>query len=216
LALYGLSVRYIGHGVVDNTRDKRVRKVLKFLHVAGTNAVTRKNTIQVVQAFKQCQNPNITLTVTIEKNIPDGIEEMCQDPRITLILEHLDHSDIIRLYQESHVSIQVSSHEGIGLGFYESISCSTPVISLDAAPHNEVVIEGKTGWLISCYPIILTDNPQAIIMGSSFNVRDLSDKIDYLSHNLSLVNQVITRTTQTYREKFSEKILANRLINELF
>ncbi|MBP7652742.1 glycosyltransferase, partial [Candidatus Dependentiae bacterium] len=39
--------------------------------------------------------------------------------------------DIINLYYDSHISIQVSKHEGLGLGFYEALATGTPVISLN-------------------------------------------------------------------------------------
>lgn len=182
---YGFSnVEHIGHGVgesqnngIENCFDEPAdRPGIKFLHVAGHNPLTRKNTDKVIRAFAASRKvrSDISLVVTSTKpighfwteEIPEGVE---------IISKVLTRQEIQFLYQESDVSIQVASHEGIGLGFYESIAAGVPVVALDAQPNNEVVIDGLTGWLIPCKQIPLPDNPQGIVYANSFDLKSLVD-----------------------------------------
>lgn len=166
---------------------------IKFLHVSGYNAITRKQTLKVLVAFKQALEivgSRIALTVTFSRNIPHDAYRYA-GKGITLYTEGLSHAQIKTLYQQHHVSIQVASHEGLGLGFYESLACHTPIISLDQAPHNEVIIEGRSGWLLPSSPFELHDNDQALVKGGHFNPEDLSDKIIWLACHPEEVIKVI-------------------------
>ncbi len=182
---YGFSnVEHIGHGIgevqkngSDNGINEGVdRSGIKFLHVAGHNPLTRKNTDKVIQAFaasRKVRTDNSLLVTSTKpighfwtEEIPEGVE---------IISKVLTRNEIQDLYQKSDISIQVASHEGIGLGFYESIAAGVPVIALDAQPNNEVVLDGSTGWLIPCIQIPLPDNPQGIVCASKFDLRSLVD-----------------------------------------
>lgn len=212
---------YIGHGVKDNTckdyKTKYVKDRINFLHVSGLNALERKQTLSVVDAFNlACEScNNIYLTVTVQGNITKipEIYEKCKNDRITLIDKHLSHEEIINLYKENHVSIQVSSHEGLGLGFYESISCSVPVISLKTSPHDEVIKDDISGWLVDCEFHDLKDNNDAIVKGAYFKIEDLAEKITYVSNNVKEVNKLIVSCSLFFLEHFTEDKLVERMIS---
>lgn len=216
---------YIGHGVTENVctgeklKNKYVKDVVKFVHISGLNALERKQTLQVIDAFNLAleNTNNIHLTVTVQGNIikiPE-IYEKCKNANIKLIDTHLEHSEIISLYKNSHVSIQVSSHEGLGVGFYESISCSTPVISLDTAPHNEVVKNDVSGWLLPCEFRDLKDNNAAIVQGAYFKTDDLANKIVELSNNEKEINKLIVSCGLFFQKNFTEDLLCERIIDNL-
>lgn len=81
------------------------------------------------------------LIITIQgSQIPEEIKNFALHPALTLIIKHLPYNEIINYYQKSHVSIQVSKHEGLGLGFYESLMTGTPVLTLNTPLHNEIII----------------------------------------------------------------------------
>jgi len=211
------NIFYIGHGAIDNSIIKSISSnnpIIKFIHISGLNAIVRKQTFKIIEAFNflSSLNLNISLTIIIEGNIPYDIYHKCNSNNIILIDKHLTHKDIIHYYQTHHISIQVSSHEGLGLGFYESISCSTPVISLNTPPHNEVIIPNKTGWLLNCTYKPLTDNNEAIVYGAHFEISDLSDIIIYLSKNIDIVNSMIISTNNMYKSFFTDNHLLKRLI----
>jgi glycosyltransferase involved in cell wall biosynthesis len=74
----------------------------------------------------------------------------------------------------------------LGIGFYESLATGTPVISLDTQPHNEIIIDNITGWLIPKYYLPMTDNTDSLIHESHFHTDDLCQKIVQLTQNNEL------------------------------
>ena len=208
------NLEYIGH-CLPLHRDPQVipETPTKFLHVSGYNALTRKQTLLVLKAFREAQSivgKKIELTVTFSKNIPGSIFAYDGDG-ISLITRTLSHQEILDFYTEHHVSIQVASHEGLGLGFYESLACGTPVISLDQAPHNEVILEGKSGWLIPSREFDLSDNNQSLVKGGTFNPKDLTAKIVYLacySKKISKVKEACFKEQKKWsREAFMKRLI---------
>jgi glycosyltransferase involved in cell wall biosynthesis len=212
------NLEYIGHCLPIDLQDDVSKHLsldkIKFLHVSGYNALTHKQTLLVLEAFRKAQersSSNIELTVTFSKNVPKEVSEYSGD-NITIITRPLSHKEIMRLYTQHHVSIQVPSHEGIGLGFYESIACQTPVISLDQAPHNEVIREGRSGWLLPSNEFDLTDNNQALVKGGLVSADDLADKIIYLdTHPEEIVKT--TQACQEERKKWSRNLFIKRLVS---
>lgn len=214
---------FIGHGFGKSLPDEHItykrdnlakRGKIRFLHVAGHNPTVRKNTSKVIDGFITALSTrnDIELTVTsmdpIEsyytKDIPEGV----------VILDHsISRHDILKLYDEHDVSIQVSSHEGLGLGFYESISRGTPVISLDAPPHNEVILKGQTGWLIPSQPLEMLDNNRALVNAWQFNTDDLTHLI--LSLDLNAIDSMILSTHKVHRTLFNESALLTRFLKAL-
>jgi glycosyltransferase involved in cell wall biosynthesis len=103
----------------------------------------------------------------------------------------------------------VSSHEGLGLGFFESVSVATPVISLDLPPHNEVVQVGASGWLLPVKAFKLVDNMEALVEGGLFEVADLAKVIeDISSEDIAMMT---LSTARLHNAGFSEPDMAVRL-----
>ena len=206
------NVSYIGHGLgdainIDDLSQEHVKHgthSMRLLHVAGHNPSTRKQTARILEAFAVARKfrSDIELIVTTSKPvdefwnhpIPEGVE---------IKSGFLSRAEITDLYQQSDLSIQVSSHEGIGLGFYESVAAGVPVLSLNAKPHNEVIVEGQTGFLLPCESIALPDNSNGLVGAYRFEVDDLANSLIRISR------EDITRTTLAL-VKFHEKHLSRR------
>ncbi|UUZ57289.1 glycosyltransferase [Massilia sp. H-1] len=131
-------------------------------------------------------------------------------PGITILDRSIGHGELLDLYEDFDVSIQVSSHEGLGLGFYESTSRATPVLSLDGAPHNEVVREGETGWLIPARAMPVPDNARSVVSAWRFETADLSARI--VSLQRAEVDRMIASTAEVFRSSLDELSLLTRLI----
>ena len=149
------------------------------------------------------RNTNFILTIVVQGNFTDYNKcPVCLKPytnisNINIIQKHLTYSDIMKLYNENHVSIQISKHEGLGLGFYESCYLNTPVLSLDIPPHNEIIHNNKNGWLIKSWLKFdrvrdCTDTTAQ----AQFNMNDLYNKILYIISNISDTNKIISETKQ--------------------
>lgn len=214
---------FLGFGIgrplpVERLQAKRerlaARTKIRFLHIAGHNPRTRKNTPQVMEAFSKALalRDDIELTVTsmdpLASYYPYDLP-----PGITVIDRSLGREEILALYEAHDVSIQVSSHEGLGLGFYESISCGTPVVSLNAPPHNEIVLEGETGWLIPAQPMAMPDNDRSIVSAWRFDTFALTECIVSLERDQ--VDQVTAASVQVYRTRFDEVALLTRFLQVL-
>ncbi len=214
---------FLGHGfglplTLTRLEMKRSRLAqrpkIRFLHVAGYNPKIRKNTNQVIEAFSQALmlRDDIELTVTLMYPLTNFYSDELPSG-ITIIDRSLSRDEILDLYEEHDISIQVSSHEGLGLGFYESISRNTPVLSLDAPPHNEIVLDGITGWLIPARPTQVPDNERAVINAWKFNTADLTNKI--VSLDRAEIDRVIGSIGAIYKTRFDQVALLTRFLQVL-
>lgn len=213
------NTEYIGYGINENSIEFKYKTntyISKFLFIGGMNAFSRKHIIEICEAFDIAykQNNNLQLTCTIQKTNLLEIDEIqklnkfLNHTNIKFIQEHLSYSDILNLYYEHDVSIQVSKHEGLGLGFYEAISSGTPVITLDTPPHNEIIKDNVNGWLLPCYYKEMTDNPMSLIKSAYFNPIDLTNKI-LTCENISLSLMI------DYENRLKYDIFEKKFINSL-
>lgn len=169
----------LGYGLRENFREKTSADTTRFLCVGGMNAFTRKNCYEVLQAFVKAKQtiPNISLTLTVQKYSDDRMKEFVGVDGIRIIDSHLTYEEILDLYYTHDICIQVSKHEGLGLGFYESIATGTPVLTLDTPPHNEIINDGINGWTIPCGYVKMTDNPQGLFESAVVSVDVLANGI---------------------------------------
>jgi glycosyltransferase involved in cell wall biosynthesis len=216
---------YIGHGYGDRIDNRFVEEKqkellssekIKFVHMAGYNH-KRKMTNEIIKIFSKATKSNKKISLTVFSQIPfdNSIKkEFLGNDNINLIYGDLTSVEIIEAYQKSHYSIQLSSHEGLGLGFYESISSATPVITINIPPHNEPVIEGVTGLLIPCKPMDLYDNNDALIQGGIFDSDYMLKKLEKIS--LSETFALINETALFFNKNLTYDCLAEKLRSAFF
>ena len=200
---------------LDSNLGKMETNKIKFLHIAGHNPTLRKRTITVINEFLEALKfrKDISLTITIQ-NLTADLEELNLPPEVRIITENLSDSEIADLYVSHDVSIQIPSHEGIGIGFYESISLGTPVVSLDTPPHNEVVIPKYSGWLLPVRTIRLPDNLYGLVNAAEIIPGALTNFIiDLKDEDLK---NTISVTHNFYLENFSNLHFTRNLASSLF
>lgn len=162
-----------------------------FLFLGGHNAFSRKNVLKVLEAFNVVRKHK--LICCIQSSTDQQIEMIgpylnCEN--IQICLQHMSCEEVSNLYLESDCVVQVSSHEGLGLGFYESLAHGLPVVTLNCKPHNEVITP-DVGFNIKCYDIPVPDNKESLIRAACFDVNDLIDclnKIDMVKIKEMKVN----------------------------
>lgn len=187
---HGLTnTQYVGYGIPSIHKEKQLdNNTIRFLFIGGMNAFSRKHILEVCDAFNQVttlikSDKKIHLTCTVQKiNLLEeeerhNILKYVDHENIEIIERHLSYTDIINLYLQSHISIQVSKHEGLGIGFYESVSIKTPVITLDTAPHNEIIKDSVNGWIIPCFYKKMTDNKDPNFDSAYFEPKVLAEKM---------------------------------------
>lgn len=223
--------QYIGYGISNPgiiMKHKNFDDEIKFLFIGGMNAFSRKHILNICRSFcyaydilsSMHNNTNkIKLTCTIQKTNLLEVDDVKKldayigHPGIEFIQSHLSYNDIINLYHSHHVSIQVSKHEGLGLGFYEALATGTPVISLNTQPHNEIITDNVNGWLIDCQYETMVDNPNSFIKSAIFDHKVLGDKfLKIINENFhSIYNKLII----DYNKRLSDKCFIEKIILSL-
>lgn len=218
-----IPVKYIGYGVDGiESRQKIFSDKIKFLFIGGMNAFSRKHVLDICEAFTIAyqRNNKIKLTITIqmtnllELELKTKIEKYLKHPAITAIQKHISYSDIINLYYDNHVSIQVSKHEGLGLGFYEGTATGTPIITLDTPPHNEIIIDDVNGWVIDCYYKEMKDNKDPLFGSAYFDPKDLANKILEIADK-NIIENMIKTLNVDYKERLSLEVFEKKFISSL-
>jgi len=119
-----------------------------FFHPGGYGGVhNRKNTQLVIDAFKLLERDDCKLVITSQKKL----ESVSDDSGLIQVIDHeLSREEFIKLYYEADAVLLPSKWETVGLPILESIASGTPVITSNAPPMNEFIVEGTNGYLIPC------------------------------------------------------------------
>jgi glycosyltransferase involved in cell wall biosynthesis len=165
-----------------------------FFHPAGMGGVLdRKNTDNVVKAFKRLNRDDCKLIITSQK--PLNIESSPLD--IELINKNLTRQELIDIYYKSDVTVLPSKWETIGIPILESMACGTPVITTNVPPMNELVIPNSTGFI--CTPTLTRYD------GIEINVAEVDD-IE-ISHKMEMCfNPLIYGILSKYSRNNIEQI----------
>ena len=228
---YGITnTKYIGYGlsgneVEYNAKDLNVENNIKFLFIGGMNAFSRKHILEICEGFVIAYNKckNISLTCTIQKTnlleieTQNELKKYTNHPAINFIKTHMSYKEIIDLYHKNHISIQVSKHEGLGLGFYESLCTGTPIITLDTPPHNEIVKNDINGWTIPCYYKKMTDNKDPLFDSAYFKPDILADKIVNIAENnfLEKYGEMSQKLIIDFTDRLHITQFKNRFLNSI-
>lgn len=204
---------------VSSTGSRQKSSEVRFLCLGGLNSVVRKKVEEVAKAFSQISSecPKAILDIRIQGGQrPEAIEKYVSDS-IAVTAEHSPYSKVLESYQQSDIVVHVSSHEGLGIGFYEALSLGKPVVTLDTPPHNEVVEEGVSGWLVrGNKKRPMSDNSQALLPETLVNVDNLAKTLkraywEYTSDRSGWRR----RTKKSYKKRFSTTMFRQNLIDAM-
>ncbi|MEO0236622.1 MAG: glycosyltransferase [candidate division WOR-3 bacterium] len=152
-----------------------------FFCSGGLNSNSRKNVDKIIRAFKELENAkklkNFQLFVYVQGVETPKTDSLNDTEHIKYSIKQRSYREIAELYKKHDIFIHMGDHEGLGLGFYESIVCGTPVLTIDTPPNNEIIHEGINGWLIKCNYEKLNDNPMGITLKASISVDDIKNKV---------------------------------------
>ena len=183
-----------------NKINKKEKLKLKFFCTGGFNAISRKNIDIIVLTFYNIFNDNLflnwELNVYIQGvQIPEGINKYRCD-NIKYHVNNLSYKLIIDKYFEHDIFIHMGSHEGLGIGFYESIYCGTPILTMDWIPNSEIIIDNENGWLTNCSYSDIYDNDNSLLNKGIINEKILKKKIIEIVQNedntINIINNTIS------------------------
>jgi glycosyltransferase involved in cell wall biosynthesis len=210
------SIRFIGYAADIIEYPKEClggTGKIRFLFLGGRNAVSRKQINEVSRAFADAARKvdNIELTLCFQtEQLGLNIE---QHPSIHVNNKSLSYEEVLMMYRTHHVFIQPSKQEGLGLGFYEALAMGTPVLTINTAPHNEIIRDGINGWVIDCTHEPMTDNDNGVIMAACFEVIDMSNKLVELAVNFP--RSIYKSLRKDFQKRLSMKKFCRRLVSAL-
>lgn len=86
--------------------------------------------------------------------------------------KRLSDEEIVKLYNESLITLSLSNFDTFGLVALESLACEVPVIAFNVAGYRETMINNKTGYLVD------------------FNNQEIANKIIMLIQNQKLRDEM--------------------------
>ena len=204
------------------TKNKKTElQNIKFCCIGGLNSISRKNIDLIIKTFfnifNEKQNLGWNLDVYIQGvQFPENINKhSCNN--IKYYINNYSYHDIIDIYNKSDIFIHMGSHEGLGLGFFESIYAGTPVLTMNWVPNNEIIINNINGWLIDCNFTNLNDNDISLINMGIINEYNLKNKILEILNDKSNTLQIINNTIENKKTLYTSQknIFEQNLLNIL-
>ena len=129
---------------------------------------------------------------------------------IILISEMLPREKIKVLYSHARVFACPSLYEPFGIINLEALSCETPVVGSDVGGIPEIIVPGKTGYLIPLESVSRTDfnpkNPEVF-------QKEFAAKINILLHDENLATAMGKAGRERVLEKFSWESIAKITYN---
>jgi glycosyltransferase involved in cell wall biosynthesis len=183
---------------------------IRFICVGGRNAVSRKQFRLIMEAVRTISAP-FELTLTSQKQLPFEVTH----PNVTLIIGDLHSHQLCTLMQSSDVVIQVSKHEGLGLGFTEAIQLGKPVISLDVSPHNEIIHANINGWLLPVTYTTMTEHKECLIQAATFDPTNLATIMRRLIHHPEELERIRNTTREDYKKRFNFEHFSRLLVTHV-
>lgn len=170
--------------VYPKNKDKNYKSI-RFYHSAGWGGdKDRKDTSNVIDAFndvvfnwRKTKLPKPHLTITSQRPLteyPSNIRNIIQgNNHIKFIEGTLTRSEYNNIVRGCDVAIYPSLWEGLALPFFEALSFRMPVITVNAAPMNEIVSHKETGYICESTPVEIETNPSPLFDGAKANKESL-------------------------------------------
>jgi len=181
--------------------------------------ITRQKGISQLIAAAHYFNPNCQIVLCAgapdTPEIAKEIEALITNLKATrdgviLISEMLPREKIKVLYSHARVFACPSLYEPFGIINLEAMSCETPVVGSAVGGIPEIIVEGKTGYLIPLESNSRTDfNPKN---PNDFQ-KELASKINLLLEDEDLAHKMGKEGRQRVLEKFSWESIAKTTYN---
>lgn len=119
-------------------------------------------------------------------------------------IKNVAHDKIVTYYNQCSIFIQTSRAEGLPTCILEALSCEVPVVASDVGGTNEVILNGKTGYLFNNREV-----DQAIDFIKKIKENNLFDELGKNGREIIIKKfswDVITRKTiSIYKKLLNEK-----------
>jgi glycogen synthase len=129
---------------------------------------------------------------------------------VILISEMLPRDKVKVLYSHAMVFVCPSLYEPFGIINLEAMSCETPVVGSAVGGIPEIIVEGKTGYLVPLESVSRTDfNPKNPLQFQ----KALAEKVNVLLDNPDLAKEMGKEGRKRVLEKFSWESIAKKTLD---
>jgi len=111
--------------------------------------------------------------------------------------QRISDEELVKIYNDSMVTLSLSRLDTFGLVPLESMACGTPVIALNVAGYRETVEDGKTGFIVD------------------FNPKEIAEKISRFMNDSLLSEKMGKEGRKSVEEKWTWELQIKKLDNLL-
>lgn len=196
----GVDIERFKPGVAENKQEMRKKHGYRpddFLMVYVGEFNKNKNQQFLIRVLVKLRKtvPNIRLLLVGNGPQLDYCRRLSQKLDISDRVEFLGYrNDIEKILPMCDLAVAASFREGLPVNIMEAMACGLPVVATNNRGHKELVISGKTGWLIN-----------------SRDVDRMSAKIETIARDHNLQN----RLGYLGREAVEGKYAVNKILNEM-
>ena len=129
---------------------------VKFLHLCGVGSrLEAKNPEAVLTAFADCLGGRDDARLTVhaqlpfrKRKVPLYVRAWRAMDNVTLLEGERSREEVLGLFGAADAAVLPSRTEGFGLTHLEALTLGVPVVTTDAPPMNELVLDGENGLLV--------------------------------------------------------------------
>lgn len=110
-----------------------------------------KNQAMAIRAMKEVVKVYPKAMLMIAGNGPEqkNLEELIAHNQLETNVKLLGYCTNLEVYQkQAEILVSCSRREGLGLNIIEAMLCGNPVVATKNRGHNELISDGKTGYLV--------------------------------------------------------------------
>lgn len=137
---------------VEQKRKMRVELGLReedFIVLSVGELNRRKNHKSIINALEKLKNEKICLLICGQGELQNTLQEMIQKSGLEKSVRLLGfRTDIVSLMKIADCYIHPSYREGLPVALMEAMASGLPVICSDIRGNNDLIDDGKGGWLI--------------------------------------------------------------------
>jgi hypothetical protein len=197
---------HLNHNFIKNLPEGELyngKRKLKFLCIGGLNSISRKNLNIIIDVFSTINNNFNNLLFEVNIHIL-GVEKINTEQynlkNINIFYEKKSYKQILETYINNDIFIHLGTQEGLGLGFYESLYCGTPILTIDWIPNTELIHHNKNGWISSCLYSKNYENTISIInKGNIIKTEIYTTIIEIISNTQNTISII----KETYNNKLN-------------
>lgn len=151
--------------------------------------VYQKGLDLLIDALKELKEYDWYLTIVGDGPLRDSLQEIVKQNGLNERVEFtgwVHREKLPSYYQQAHLFVLPSRHEGMSNVVLEAMASGLPVIGTDIAGNQELIIDGETGWLIAPNDLEALKSSLRLVLDNKKILQDMGRKAyHYILKNFS-------------------------------